>query len=69
MGQVFNLSRMHLLENMMAENISAFVQALHQRGPRPVEVVQACRALEADIVCEFALFTIAILITVLRHLL
>ncbi len=52
MGQLFNLSKMDALEGMMLDNIAAFVQALRQKVPRPIEVVQACRALEADIVGE-----------------
>jgi hypothetical protein len=50
MGQLFDRSKMHLQEQMMTENISAFVQVLLQRVGKPVELVKACRALEADIV-------------------
>lgn len=53
MGQLFNYSKMYLLEGMMLENITAFIQSLEQQMPRAVEVVRACRALEADIVCSY----------------
>lgn len=56
MGQIFNLSKMGLLEEMMLSNVYAFIQALEQQQPRVVEVVKACRALEADIVCEIWTF-------------
>jgi hypothetical protein len=52
MGQLFNRSKMNLLEDMMTERISVFVQALGHYAPQPVEVIVACRALEADIVCK-----------------
>lgn len=55
MGQIFNRSKMNLLEGYMTETIAAFVLLLRQRGVQPVELVRACRALEADIVGEFAL--------------
>lgn len=53
MGQLFNLSKIDALEEMMTENITVFVQTLEQQMPRAIEVVRACRALEADIVCKF----------------
>lgn len=46
---------MNLLEGYMTEKIAAFVLLLRQRAVQPVELVRACRALEADIVGEFAL--------------
>ncbi|OBT72259.1 hypothetical protein VF21_08176 [Pseudogymnoascus sp. 05NY08] len=49
MGQIFNRSKMNLLEGYMTEKIAAFVLLLRQRGVKPVELVRACRALEADI--------------------
>lgn len=52
MGQLFNLSKIGALEGLMVENVTAFIQALHQKLPRQVEVITACRALEADIVCK-----------------
>jgi hypothetical protein len=58
MGQLFNLSKMDALEGIMTQNISAFVRALEQQVQRPVEVVKAYRALEADIVCEL-FFTVS----------
>ncbi|PMD40842.1 benzoate 4-monooxygenase cytochrome p450 [Hyaloscypha variabilis F] len=53
MGQLFNQSKMNALEGMMTQHISAFVHALEQRISQPIEVVRACRALEADIVSAF----------------
>lgn len=50
MGQLFNRSKMHLQEAMMLSHAQAFVLALHQKVGQPVELVRACRALEADIV-------------------
>ena len=52
MGQLFNLSKIGALEGMMTENVTSFVQALEKRVGWSIEVVRACRALEADIVCE-----------------
>ena len=51
MGQLFNQSKIGALEGMMTQNISTFVRALEQQISQPIEVVRACRALEADIVC------------------
>ncbi|OBU01046.1 hypothetical protein VE01_00916 [Pseudogymnoascus verrucosus] len=53
MGQIFNRSKMNLLEEYMTEKIAAFVLLLRQRGVQPVELARACRALEADIVASF----------------
>ncbi|CZR56111.1 uncharacterized protein PAC_05999 [Phialocephala subalpina] len=53
MGQLFNYSKMYLLEGIMVENVTAFTLALEQQMPRAIEVVRACRALEADIVSAF----------------
>ncbi|OBT89133.1 hypothetical protein VE02_01683 [Pseudogymnoascus sp. 03VT05] len=44
---------MNLFEGYMTEKIAAFVLLLRQRGVQPVELVRACRALEADIVASF----------------
>jgi hypothetical protein len=52
MGQLFNLSKMSALEGMMLAIITAFTRALRPRTGCAIEVVRACRALEADIVCE-----------------
>ncbi|KAF4634271.1 hypothetical protein G7Y89_g3832 [Cudoniella acicularis] len=54
MGQIFNQSKMGALEGMMITNIMAFVKTLEQQMPRAIEVIKACRALEADIVSDFA---------------
>ncbi|KAE9367930.1 cytochrome P450 [Stipitochalara longipes BDJ] len=53
MGQLFNQSKMGALEGMMTQYISTFVRALERQMSQPVEVVRACRALEADIVSAF----------------
>jgi hypothetical protein len=52
MGQLFNLSKGCVLEGMMTQHIASFVRALEQQMRHPIEVFRACRALEADIVCE-----------------
>lgn len=52
MGQLFNRSKMNLMENMMTEKISKFIVTLYQYGSQPVSLVPACRSLEADIVCK-----------------
>lgn len=51
MGQLFNLSKMDNLRELMLQQVDGFVRALKQGGHRPVDLVPACRALEADIVC------------------
>ncbi|KAH8594050.1 benzoate 4-monooxygenase cytochrome p450 [Bisporella sp. PMI_857] len=53
MGQLFNRSKMHLLEGMMIEKVTGFVDVLLQRGTNAFNLVPACRALEADIVSAF----------------
>ena len=52
MGQLFNVSKISALEDMMAEKVNTFVQALDQKSSSPVQVIQACRALDADIICK-----------------
>ncbi|KAH6667890.1 benzoate 4-monooxygenase cytochrome p450 [Halenospora varia] len=53
MGQLFNRSKMGLMGNMMTEKVSTFIMTLHQYDSQPVSLVQACRALEVDIVSAF----------------
>lgn len=51
MGQLFNLSKMDNLRELMLEQVNHFVRALTHGRHQPVDLVPACRALEADIVC------------------
>jgi hypothetical protein len=53
MGQLFNLSKVCALEDMMTGKVAEFVGILKEQIARPVEVIRACRALEADIICRF----------------
>ncbi|KAK0609856.1 Cytochrome P450 monooxygenase yanH, partial [Lasiodiplodia hormozganensis] len=57
MGQLFNLSKMDNLRELMLQQVDGFVRALKQGGHRPVDLVPACRALEADIVSSFGFGT------------
>lgn len=67
MGQIFNRSKMNLLEEYMTEKIAAFVLLLRQRGVQPVELSRACRALEADIVGKFALMIKCVYMSDMAH--
>ncbi|OJD38796.1 cytochrome p450 [Diplodia corticola] len=58
MGQLFNLSKMDNLTELMLQQVDIFVSALKQRRGRPVDLVPACRALEADIVSSFGFGTV-----------
>lgn len=54
MGVLFNRSRVPSLIPMMLDQISRFndlLANLYQKGP--IDLVPTCRALEADVVCEF----------------
>ena len=53
MGQLFNRSKMDNLEELMVQHISEFIAAVKQKG-RAFDLMPACRALEADIICESA---------------
>jgi hypothetical protein len=53
MGQLFKMSNISALEDMMVEKVENFIQALHEKGSSPVQVVRACRALDADVICKF----------------
>ncbi|KAF4309936.1 cytochrome p450 [Botryosphaeria dothidea] len=53
MGQLFNLSKMDNLRELMLEQVNHFVRALTHGRHQPVDLVPACRALEADIVSSF----------------
>lgn len=55
MGQVYNRSKMDNLHDLMAEEVEKFLNALEGQADSCVELVTACRALEADIICEFRL--------------
>lgn len=58
MGVLFNRSRVPSLIPMMLDQISRFndlLAKLHQKGP--IDLVPTCRALEADVMCEFCVTT------------
>lgn len=50
MGQLYNRSKMDNLHDMMTEIVASFVDALGSKVGSQVELVTACRALEADVV-------------------
>lgn len=50
MGQLFNRSQMHKLEGLMLHHIDEFVKAIMLTKDR-VDLMPACRSLEADIIC------------------
>lgn len=51
MGQLFNRSKMEHLEGLMAQQVAELVAAIKQRN-RAFDLMPACRALEADIICK-----------------
>ncbi|KAK6206351.1 hypothetical protein LQW54_007803 [Pestalotiopsis sp. IQ-011] len=53
MGQIFNRSQMHKLEGLMMHHIGAFIRALSSTRDE-VNLMPACRALEADIISDFS---------------
>ncbi|EKG17548.1 UcrQ [Macrophomina phaseolina MS6] len=57
MGQLFNLSKMDNLTELMLEQVNCFVDALKQGRYQAVDLIPACRALEADIVSSFGFGT------------
>ncbi|KAH7031818.1 benzoate 4-monooxygenase cytochrome p450 [Macrophomina phaseolina] len=57
MGQLFNLSKMDNLTELMLEQVTCFVDALKQGRYQAVDLIPACRALEADIVSSFGFGT------------
>lgn len=52
MGQLYNRSKMDNLQDMMLEVVTSFVGALTLQAGSHVELVTACRALEADVICK-----------------
>lgn len=50
MGQLFNRSQMHKLEGLMLQHIDNFVR-IATLTKNEVNLMPACRALEADIMC------------------
>ena len=54
MGQVYSSSTIAALAGMMAGRIADFNSVLLQQKTPPIELVEACQALEADIVCRVA---------------
>lgn len=55
MGQLFNRSQMHKLEGLMQHHVNAFMRAIAAPGDE-VDLIPACRALEADIICSLAFY-------------
>ncbi|KAK6082695.1 cytochrome P450 [Seiridium cupressi] len=53
MGQLFNRSQMHKLEGLMVHHIGTFIQAITV-SKNEVNLMPACRALEADIISDFS---------------
>ncbi|KAM0810056.1 putative Cytochrome P450 [Seiridium cardinale] len=53
MGQLFNRSQMHKLEGLMVHHISTFIHAITV-SRNEVNLMPACRALEADIISDFS---------------
>lgn len=51
MGQLFNRSKMPKLESLMVHHIRLFADALVKKN-KAIDINSACRALEADIICE-----------------
>jgi hypothetical protein len=54
MGQIYSSSTIAALAGVVAGRIADFNSVLPQQKTRPVELVEACQALEADIVCRVA---------------
>lgn len=52
MGQLFNLSKMDNLRELMLQQVNGLVHALRVKRNQEIDLVPACRALEADIVCK-----------------
>lgn len=50
MGQLFNRSKVSRLEPLISSHVEKFVNQVRFLGPR-VDLMEACRALEADIIC------------------
>jgi hypothetical protein len=49
MGQLYGASRLHLAQPMMVEGLGRFVEAVKEIRTNSIELMSACRALEADI--------------------
>lgn len=56
MGQLYNRSKMDNLHDMMLETVTSFVKALKLHTASHVELVTACRALEAEVICKSLYF-------------
>lgn len=52
MGQVYNRSKMDNLHDLMVENVMGFVKALQVKTSSTVDLMTACRAFEADVICK-----------------
>lgn len=52
MGQLYNRSKMDNLHDLMLQTVTSFVEALKLHTGSDVELVTACRALEADVICK-----------------
>ncbi|KAL1614228.1 hypothetical protein SLS56_012160 [Neofusicoccum ribis] len=57
MGQLFNLSQMDNLRELMLQQVNGLVHALRMKRNQAIDLVPACRALEADIVSSFGFGT------------
>ena len=54
MGQLYNRSKMDNLEELMVQHVEQLVGAIkHTTGS--FDIMPACRALEADIICKLSL--------------
>ncbi|KKY15894.1 putative benzoate 4-monooxygenase cytochrome p450 [Phaeomoniella chlamydospora] len=54
MGQLYNRTKMDNLHVMMLDEVENFVRALKGKAQRRLELIAACRALEADIISRFS---------------
>jgi hypothetical protein len=52
MGQLFNRSKMPLLEGLVIQQTDRFIEIIREKIQYPVELLAACRALEADVISE-----------------
>lgn len=53
MGQLFNRGKIDNLNGLMLDQIRDFITAIRSRHIQSLNLVPACRALEADIVCKY----------------
>lgn len=68
MGQVYNRSKMDNVHDLMLEEVQNFVSVLQAKAGTCVELVTACRALEADIICKLRKLAVSILTHLLKHI-